>query len=151
MFHAVNRADNGRPKKAKRDETCRDLVVIKTRRMQNIVRPEIPASSSTFWPDHTTTCPLTSRLRVFRLGKNTRHVRERDGRRCRGCRADRRVAGDQGGLEPSPRSGGQDRVRGASRASVNKFEWRTKPPTRPMEAARREIRPPKEAGVLRSG
>lgn len=54
MFHAVNRADNGRPKKAKRDETCRDLVVIKTRRMQNIVRLGIPASSSTFWPGHAT-------------------------------------------------------------------------------------------------
>jgi hypothetical protein len=30
-------------------------------------------------------------------------------------------------------------------------KWRTNPPTRPVEAARREIRPPKEAGVLRSG
>src|SRR5271166_807844 len=69
MFHAVNRADNWRPTKAKRDETCRDLVVIKTRRMQNIVRPGIPASSSTFWPGHATTCPLTSRLRVFRWAR----------------------------------------------------------------------------------
>ena len=31
IFHAVNRADNGRPKKAKREELCRDLMVIKTK------------------------------------------------------------------------------------------------------------------------
>src|SRR5271166_1299337 len=142
MFHAVNRADNWRPTKAKRDETCRDLVVIKTRRMQNIVRPGIPASSSTFWPGHATTCPLTSRLRVFRWAR----ILDIFENGMVGDAADVELIV---GLLVTKRGWNRPHVQ-AGKIGFGRFEglgqreWRTNPPTRPVEAARREIRPPKE-------